>query len=105
MHCWIHSHLRTWIDCDAGPDCDNDGVSDACTIAFNPDLDRNKNGIPDDCECAEDITGDDNEVNVDDLLALLSNWNTSGPGANIAEPLDIVDVNDLLTLLAAWGDC
>ena len=38
-------------------------------------------------------------------LLLLGNWNTNGPGASLAEPLDTVDVNDLLALLAAWGDC
>ena len=56
--------------------------------------------------CPGNIDGDPgNQVNVDDLLLLLSNWGTDGVGADIAAPLDIVDVNDLLALLAAWGPC
>ena len=61
--------------------------------------------------CPADITdsgatnGPDGTVNVFDLLELLSNWNTNGPGATIAEQFDVVDVFDLLDLLNAWGDC
>jgi hypothetical protein len=47
----------------------------------------------------------DGTVNVFDLLELLSNWNTNGPGAAIAEPSDVVNVFDLLELLSAWGEC
>ncbi len=49
--------------------------------------------------------GSDGVVDVFDLLELLANWGTSGPGANIAEPTNVVDVFDLLDLLAAWGNC
>lgn len=62
-------------------------------------------------QCPADITDSaggspDGAVNVFDLLELLANWGTNGPGANIADPPnDIVDVFDLLALLAAWGDC
>jgi len=57
------------------------------------------------CEggCHVDIAGGDNFVDVSDLLALLSNWNTVGSGANIAPPFDLVDVSDLLALLARWN--
>jgi hypothetical protein len=55
--------------------------------------------------CAADIAENDGLVNVFDLIALLSNWNTSGPGAAIAAPTDTVDVFDLLALLEAWGAC
>lgn len=47
----------------------------------------------------------DGMVNVFDLLELLTNWGTNGPGAAISPPTNIVDVFDLLALLAAWGDC
>jgi len=50
----------------------------------------------------EDITGD-GVVDVFDLLDLLANWGTNGAGSDIAEPNDVVDVFDLLALLAAWG--
>jgi hypothetical protein len=53
--------------------------------------------------CPADITGD-GVVDVDDLLALLAAWgNTSGP-----EDIDkdgFVGAADLLELLAAWGPC
>ena len=55
--------------------------------------------------CPSDIAGGDGQVNVNDLLELLSNWGTSGNGAAISAPSDIVDVNDLLELLADWGPC
>jgi len=48
-----------------------------------------------------DLTGD-GAVDVFDLLALLANWGTDGPGAGLAEPDDLVDVFDLLELLADW---
>lgn len=61
--------------------------------------------------CAADLTdstggGPDGDVNVFDLLELLSNWGTNGPGANIADPPNnVVDVFDLIALLEAWGSC
>jgi len=55
--------------------------------------------------CPADIAGDDGVVDTQDLLALLAAWGTDGDGADIAEPLDLVDTNDLLGLLAEWGDC
>jgi len=54
--------------------------------------------------CSGDIN-DDNEVNVSDLLALLSAW---GPCADCPEDLngdDEVNVTDLLELLGNWGPC
>jgi len=48
---------------------------------------------------------EDGEVSVGDLLVLLEFWGTDGPGADIAEPNDVVTVADLLGLLAAWGTC
>ena len=55
--------------------------------------------------CPADIAENDSVVNVNDLLLLLANWGTDGPGAAIAEPNDIVNVEDLLGLLADWGPC
>lgn len=54
--------------------------------------------------CPPDLNGD-GEINMIDLFEMLSNWNTAGPGAYLAEPMNIVDVNDLFTLLSAWGPC
>lgn len=59
--------------------------------------------------CPADLTGagnmPDGMVDVSDLFRLLANWNTNGPGADLAAPTNIVDVSDLFVLLAAWGDC
>lgn len=62
-------------------------------------------GADPDETCPADIDGDDGEVNVFDLILLLSNWNTDGPGAEIAPPTDVVDVFDLIELLDQWGSC
>jgi len=61
--------------------------------------------------CAGDIADSsganmpDGVVDVFDLLALLANWGMDGVGADIAAPFDVVDVFDLLDLLATWGSC
>jgi len=56
-------------------------------------------------DCPADITGDDN-VNVDDLLAVINNYGTGRCG----HPSDIVrygtiNVDDLLAVINAWGPC
>ncbi|MCH2152152.1 MAG: FG-GAP-like repeat-containing protein [Phycisphaerales bacterium] len=58
-----------------------------------------------DCEtlCAADINGDA-VVNVDDLLTLLGAYGTSDPVSDI-DGSGTVDVNDVLIVIAAWGDC
>jgi hypothetical protein len=53
--------------------------------------------------CPEDINGD-NVVDVLDLLALLAAWGAAGGPADINGD-GIVDVLDLLAVLAAWGPC
>jgi len=55
--------------------------------------------------CPADLTGDDDAVNVFDLLELLGAWGADGPGADLAEPGDVVNVFDLLELLSQWGPC
>lgn len=47
----------------------------------------------------------DNVVDVFDLFVLLGAWNTSGGGADLAEPNNIVDVFDLFVILKNWGPC
>lgn len=61
-------------------------------------------GEPAEPACPADLV-QDGVVNVSDLFALLANWNTNGPGADLAAPTNVVDVADLFALLAAWGDC
>lgn len=54
--------------------------------------------------CPADINGDSN-VDVADLLAVISNW---GGGAGNPADVDgsgVVDVGDLLIIIGAWGPC
>jgi hypothetical protein len=53
--------------------------------------------------CAGDVTGD-GLVDVLDLLAILAAWGQSGVPEDINND-GVVDVEDLLLLLAAWGEC
>jgi len=55
--------------------------------------------------CPADCSGvGDGLVNVTDLLALLAAWSQVGSGCDIAGD-NTVNVTDLLALLAAWGPC
>jgi len=61
---------------------------------------------PDLFNCNANIAGDDQKVDVFDLLGLLSQWG----GCTSSCPADIddsgaVDVFDLLALLDSWGEC
>ena len=89
-----------------GPDCNDNGVPDACDIASGASQDVNNNGIPDECEntCPWDLDANDS-VGVSDLLSLLVNW---GPCKDCPADFDSdgnVGVSDLLALLANWGSC
>jgi len=63
---------------------------------------------PDACEednpCPEDIDGS-GDVNVDDALAILSDWGSLDGGSSDVTGDGVVDVNDLLAVIAAWGPC
>ena len=54
--------------------------------------------------CPADITGD-GVVDVLDLLAVLAAWGSSGGGGEDVTGDGVVDVLDLLEVLAAWGPC
>jgi hypothetical protein len=65
-------------------------------------------------DCPGDIAGNDNVVNVDDLLAIINAWgpcadpkNCPADIAPIGPPQgnDVVNVDDLLAVINAWGDC
>jgi hypothetical protein len=55
--------------------------------------------------CPADVTGCARTVDVDDLVTLILAWGTDGPGAEIAPPEDTIDVDDLVALIMAWGPC
>ncbi len=43
-----------------GPDCDNDGISDACALAYGLAQDWDSSGVPDSCEYGPYCLGDSN---------------------------------------------
>jgi len=60
-----------------------------------------------DCEdvsCPEDVTGD-LLVSVEDLLAVIGEWNCTGSCAADINGDGTVNVADLLMVIAAWGSC
>lgn len=60
-----------------------------------------------DCQatpCVGDVDGGDDIVNVSDLLAMLAAWGTNDPVFDIV-PDGNVDIQDLLLLLSVWGPC
>ena len=54
-------------------------------------------------QCSSDVNGDE-QVDVNDLLALLGSWGSDSPESDIDDN-GVVEANDLLTLLDNWGDC
>ena len=90
------------------PDCNRNGTADIADIAANPEVDANRDGIPDSCQCLADIFAD-GQVNGADLGALLSYWGpvTSAPASRACDITSDGRVNgsDLGILLANWGPC
>ena len=71
-------------------------------------LDTNGNGIPDSCECLADFDND-GQVDVHDILALISTWEyVSTPENPLETDLNgdgIVNIHDLLILIEQYGTC
>ena len=84
------------------PDCNENGIPDVDDIGGGGSDDSNGDGVPDECECPEDIDGD-SLVGVKDLLIMISQFGQSGNADFDGDGL--VDADDLLILLAAWGNC
>lgn len=87
------------------PDCNLNGIPDACDIAMGESADADEDGIPDECGCENDIVAD-GVVNTVDLLFLLGAFGQ----CNLPCPADlngdlVVNTVDLLLLLGDWGDC
>jgi len=74
-------------------DCNGNNVNDACDIAGGGSSDDNGNGIPDECEksnCEWDVNGD-GTTDVNDLLEVIGGFP------------ELYDVDDLLALLSEFG--
>jgi len=89
-----------------GPDCNANGVADACDIRTGFSDDSDASGVPDECEpdpCPADFN-DDGAVSPADLSVLLSNWGMGGSEADL-DASGAVGPPDLSVLLANWGPC
>ncbi|MCH7572678.1 MAG: hypothetical protein IH891_07165, partial [Planctomycetes bacterium] len=70
-------------------------------LALPPDV--NNNQIPDSCELANGDSNLDGMINVTDLLSLLAAWGVCGGCAEDTDGDGLVNATDLLTLLGNWG--
>jgi predicted outer membrane repeat protein len=84
-------------------DCNSNGYPDDYDIQMGWSDDVNIDGIPDECQCIADLNND-GEVNVNELLWIISGWGTSIPAFDINQD-GIVDVSDLLIVVGNWGPC
>jgi len=92
-----------------GPDCNENGVNDACDIAARDSDDENQNGVPDECESGGGGDVDaDGDVDIADLARLLIAYGACAgspqfnPGADF-NATGCVDLGDLAVLLQNFG--
>ena len=64
----------------------------------------NDNGIPDECDCRADYTGD-KMISAADLARLLSAWGKPTPKEGDLDADGEVGAADLAILLSDWGEC
>jgi hypothetical protein len=109
---WSNGDIRKIVPASfTGPDCNANMINDACDIAQGSSADRNRNGVPDECEgrpCPADTNGS-GAVDVDDLVAVILAWGDCPrpPALCDADVNDsgAVDVDDLVAVILAWGPC
>ncbi|MDG2095188.1 MAG: M14 family zinc carboxypeptidase [Phycisphaerales bacterium] len=68
------------------------------------DIELSSSECLEDSPCPEDVAGNDGVVDVEDILALLSAFGTDDPDLDI-DGSGFVDVGDILAVIAAWGEC
>jgi len=99
----IHQGAKLLPPFDGYADCNANGIPDAWDIADGTSEDLDGDGVPDECGCIADITGDD-VVDVLDLLDVLGAWGLTGVPEDVNGD-GIVDVIDLIKVLGQWGPC
>lgn len=119
----------SWNDADSGSntgaahvitnlagDCNANSISDYCDVIAGLSIDVNGDGLPDECDipppssCVADIAPErsPNEiVDVDDLIAVIVAWGQCSWKDCTADLTQdgTVGVDDLLTVINAWGPC
>jgi len=121
-NCGSGSYCRARIRVVTAPDCNSNGVPDACdlTSGFDHDCngngqldacditqgaeDDNLNGYPDPCELDRGDLNLDGEVNGADLAILLSYWGGVGYPIGDCNHDGIIAGADLAILLTNWGE-
>lgn len=86
-------------------DCDDDAFPDVIAILLGISPDVNGDGIPDPCQCLEDVNRD-GAVNVLDLVALLLCFGSPAVPLCVQEDINadgVVNVLDLIAILLAFG--
>lgn len=83
-------------------DCNGNGTLDGCDIASGAE-DDNKNGYPDPCELDRGDLNMDGVVGGQDLAILLSYWGGSGYTIGDMNHDGIIDGADLSIMLSNWG--
>jgi len=101
--------VRTYL-AEYESDCNSNGIVDLAEILDVLCSDYNHNFIPDDCECIGNLSGTDEngnvEVNATDLALLMQNWGgLIDPQFGDFNHDGGVDTQDLSILLSAWGPC
>ena len=91
-------------ECEKSSDCNDNGIPDFCDIADGTSEDSDGNNVPDECECIEDMNGDW-IVEVNDLLSVIAQWGLCDGCQEDLNGNGEVEVNDILILIAAWGPC
>ena len=98
-----HGSTGSMLTMDVKLDCNGNGAPDSCDLDEGTSLDINGDLRPDECQCLSDVN-QSGGIDVDDVLLILSNWNSNGPLGDIDYD-GSVGVNDVLALLDSWGDC
>ena len=66
-------------------DCNGNGLADACELRMFPELDLNGDGIPDSCAGCPDFAGEDRVIDTEDLLTLLAAFGPCPEGCPVTE--------------------
>lgn len=106
--------VRVFASITPQPDCNGNGLPDACDIAHGISLDGDHNGTPDECEpgaCPADIAGTNGLVDIDDLGLVITSWGECPIPCQVRTCLaDVnhdctVDIDDLVNVIVNWGPC
>lgn len=82
MHCWMEAVTLSWLDCEAGQDCNGNGINDRCDIRDGTSQDTNANFIPDECEACYADCDQDGELTILDFVCYQNAFTAADPGAD-----------------------